>query len=153
VRTVLLLVVLMFLATSVTFDELLAVAPHRGFICFLVGLLWTVGVSEAVLRGIRLRLPAWFRGPYYLILSLFFLYPLPLQPFLADPHRPAMMWGLFGFSTAAGLAFLTLLPAIRRGPEYVRDNGSPWPWPFYPWSLFVYLGVAVIGRAFLLCWS
>lgn len=153
VRTVLLLVVLMFLATSVTFDELLAVAPLRGFICYVVGLLWAIGVSEAVLRGLRLRLPAWFRGPYYLILSLFFLYPLALQPFLAEPHGEALMWGLFGFSTAAALAFLTLVPAIRRGPEYVRDNGSPWPWPFYPWSLFVYLGIAVIGRAFLLCWS
>jgi hypothetical protein len=63
------------------------------------------------------------------------------------------MWGLWGFAPAAGLVFLTLLPAIRRGPGYVRDNGSPWPWPFYPWSVFVFLAVAVGGRAFLLCWS
>ena len=37
--------------------------------------------------------------------------------------------------------------------DYLRDNGSPWPWPFYPWSLFVFLAVAVYGRSFLLCWS
>jgi hypothetical protein len=63
------------------------------------------------------------------------------------------MWGLFGFSPAAGLVFLTLLPAIRRGSDYIRDNGSPWPWPYFPWSLFLFLAVAVVGRSFLLCWS
>src|SRR5262249_14735447 len=47
----------------------------------------------------------------------------------------------------------TLLPAVRRGGDYVRDNGSPWPWPLYPWALFGLLALAVPGRAFLLCWS
>src|SRR5262249_3782278 len=42
---------------------------------------------------------------------------------------------------------------LRRGAEYVRDNGSPWPWPLYPWSLFAFLALAVVGRAFLLCMS
>jgi hypothetical protein len=153
VRTVLLLVVLMFLATSVTFDEVLVLHPGRGIVCYLGGLLFAVVVSEAVLRGIRLRLPAWFRGPYYLILALFFLYPLFLRPLVDQPHSPGLMWSLFGFSSVAGLVFLTLLPAIRRGPEYVQGNGSPWPWPLYPWSLFGFLALAVPARAFLLCWS
>src|SRR5207253_4754447 len=34
-----------------------------------------------------------------------------------------------------------------------RDNGSPWPWPLYPWTLFGLLGLAVPARAFLLCYS
>jgi hypothetical protein len=153
VRTVLLLVVLMFLATSVTFDQVLVLSPRRGFACYLGGLLFAVAVSEGLLRGIRLRLPAWYRLPYYLILALFFLYPLALSPLLARPRGETLMWGLFGFSGVAGLVFLTLLPAIRRGPHYVRGNGSPWPWPLYPWSLFGMLGLAVLGRAFLLCWS
>jgi len=153
VRTVLLLVVLMFLATSVTFDEVLVVDPGRGVACYVVGLLFAVVVSEVLLRGIRLRLPAWFRAPYYLILALFFLYPLALSPLLAEPKSEALMWALFGFSPAAGLVFLTLMPAIRRGPGYVRDNGSPWSWPLYPWVLFSVLAVAVPARAFLLCWS
>lgn len=153
IRTVLLLVVLMFLATSVTFDELLIIRPARGAVCFVVGFLFTAAVSEAILRGTRLVLRAWFRGPYYLILALFFMYPLALSPLAEYPPSDAMLWGLFGFSAAAGLVFLTLLPAIRRGPSYVSNNGSPWPWPMYPWSLFVFLAVAVPGRAFLLCWS
>jgi hypothetical protein len=153
VRTVLLLVVLMFLATSVTFDDVLVNDPARGLACCLGGLLFAVVVTEGLLRGMRLALPALFRMPYYLVLALFFLYPVALTPLVDDPQSEALMWGLFGFSTAAGLAFLTLLPAVRRGPDYVRDNGSPWRWPLYPWVLFGVLGFAVAGRAFLLCWS
>ncbi|MEO6811836.1 MAG: hypothetical protein ABI353_22230 [Isosphaeraceae bacterium] len=153
VRTVLLLVVLMFLATSVTFDEALARSPVHGASCYLVGWLFATTVSEGMLRGMRLGLPPWFRGPYYLILSLFFLYPLGFIPLLDLPRSEALEWLLFGFSTVAGLVFLTLLPAIRRGPDYVRDNGSPWRWPLYPWALFVFLGFGVAARAFLLCWS
>lgn len=153
VRTVLLLVVLMFLATSVTFDDLLVSDPGRGAVVNLLGLGFAVAVSEGVLRGIRLRLPWGFRLPYYLTLGLFFLYPLLLTPYHHDPRGEPLQWLLWGFSPAAGLVFLTLLPAIRRGPGYTRDTGSPWPWPFYPWSLFVFLGLAVPARAFLLCWS
>jgi len=152
-RTVLLLVVLMFLATSVTFDELLITSPDRGALLNAAGLLFAVAVTEGVLRGIRLRLPAGFRAPYYLTLALFFLYPVALAPATGAPNSDALLWGLWGFAPAAGVVFLLLLPAARRGPGYVRGNGSPWPWPFFPWSLFVFLGVAVCGRAFLLCWS
>ncbi len=152
-RTVLLLVVLMFLATSVTFDELLVMNPDRGVPLNVAGLVFAAAVTEAVLRGIRLRLPAGFRLPYYLALGLFFLYPVALTPVIRSPRSDTLLWGLWGFAPAAGLVFLALLPAARQGPGYVRGNGSPWPWPFYPWSLFVFLAVAVCGRAFLACWS
>lgn len=154
VRTVLLLVVLLFLATSVTFDEVLFDHPVQGLGCFLGGLAVAILVSEGLLRGIRLVLPVWFRGPYYLILALFFLYPLALTPLTPpEPRGELLMWALFGFSTVAGLIFLTLLPAIRRGPDYLRSNGSPWPWPLFPWTLFGLLGCAVPARAYMLCWS
>ena len=152
-RTVLLLVVLMFLATSVTFDEALNTNPATGIACNLGGLAFTVLVSEALLHGIRLVLPAWYRVPYYLILALFFLYPVGLSLLADQPHSEALLWSLFGFSSVAALVFLTLLPAIRRGPLYVQGNGSPWGWPLYPWVLFGLLGLAVPARAFLLCWS
>ncbi len=158
-RTVLLLVVLMFLATSVTFDRVIVFDvvekrwPIRGFTCVLLGLLLAVAVSEAVLRGVRLALPACYRAPYYSLLALFFLYPLTLTPFLEDRQGAPMMWGLFGFAPAAGLIFLTLLPALRRGSAAVVPNGSPWPWPLYPWSLFGLFALAVPGRAILLCYS
>jgi hypothetical protein len=158
-RSVLLLVVLMFLATSVTFDRVIVFDvvekrwPIRGFACVLLGLSLAVAVSEAVLRGVRLALPACYRVPYYLLLALFFLYPLGLTPFLEDRKGAPMMWGLFGFATAAGLIFLTLLPAVRRGSEAVARNGNPWPWPLYPWSLFGLFALVVPARAILLCYS
>jgi len=152
-RTVLLLVVLMFLAMSVTFDELLVLARSEGIACYLGGLLFAIAVTESLLRGIRLRLPALFRGPYYLLLGLFFLYPLALSPLVDSPRSEALLWGLFGFAPAAGLIFLTLLPAVRRGPSYVGASGSPWRWPLYPWVLFGVFAVAVAGRAWLLCVS
>jgi hypothetical protein len=154
-RTVLLLVVLLFLATSVTFDHVLVMEPTLGTWCYVLGLVLSILVSEGVLRGIRLRLPALYRLPYYFLLGLFFLYPLFVRALLdrdqpiSEPH----LWALFGFSTAAGLVFLTLLPALRAGPGYLARNGSPWPWPLYPWSLFGMLAIAVPGRAILMCWS
>lgn len=158
VRTVLLLVVLVFLATSVTFDEVMFVDPISGLSCHLGGFLFAVAVSEGLLRFTRLRLPPLFRTPYYLSIGLFFFYPVCLSPLYDATKFPpvrgeAIQWGLYGFSTMAGLVALTLLPAVYRGPRYVANNGSPWRWPLYPWALFVMLALAVPARAFLLCWS
>lgn len=152
-RSLLLLVVLMFLAMSVTFDDTLAAHPALGVACCVGGLGFAVAVSEGVLRGIGLALPRRFRVPYYAILALFFLYPAALLPLLHQPESSALQWALFGFSPVAGLVFLTLLPAIRRGPDYVAENGSPWVWPLYPWVLFGLLGLAACARSSYLCLS
>ena len=125
VRTVMLLVVLMFLATSVTFDEVVARDPMRGVACYLGGVVFAVAVSEGMLRGVRLRLPALFRAPYYFVLTLFFVYPVALTPLVDRPRSEELSWALFGFSPAAALVFLTLLPAIRRGRDYVQRQRQP----------------------------
>lgn len=153
VRTVLLLVVLMFLATSVAFDETLASDPTRGRALFLGGFGVAVLVSEATLRGLRLTLRAGFRVPYHLMLGLFFVYPVGLSPLIDRPSDPALMWCLFAFSAVGGLVTLSLVPAIRRGPEYAAKSGSPWPWPLFPWVLFGLLGLAACVRAYSLCVS
>jgi hypothetical protein len=153
VRTVLLLVVLMIMATSVTFDEVLARDPARGLASYALGLLVAVTVSEGILWGIRLELPLLFRVPYHGILALFFLFPPAISPLLDQARSEELAWAMFSFAPAAGLVFLTLLPAIRRGRDYVRDNGSPWAWAWYPWSLFVVLGFGVVARSALICWS
>ncbi len=153
VRTVLLLVVLMFIATSVTFDELLVLNPERGRWFFVGGLCFAIVLSEFLLRSIRLRLPLRYRVPYHCTLALFFLYPLVLVTNVQEPLSAVLMWKLWAFAPTAGVVFLLLIPAIRAGQEYTRDNGSPWPWPLYPWSLFAFLAFAVCARAVLLCWS
>ena len=153
VRTILLVVVLMLLAISISPDETLAFERTAAGWYLVWGLAFAVAVSEGLLWGMRLRLRACFRVPYYLILALFFLYPLALSPLLDDPDDPVLHWGLFGFSTVAGVIFLTLLPAVRRRPRYVRDSGSPWWWPWYPWTLFGLLAAGVCVRAYCLCVS
>jgi hypothetical protein len=153
VRSMLLLVVLMCLAISVCFDGALTTNPATGAWYYYVGFVFTVLVSEGLLRGMPLRLPAVFRAPYYCILALFFFYPVMISPLIGSPDDPRLHWGLFGFSTVAGLVFLTLLPAARLGPRVVSKNGSPWPWPWYPWILFGTLALGVLGRAYYLCVS
>ncbi len=153
VRSMLLLVVLLCLAISVCFDSVLTTDPAVGAWYYYAGFVFTVLVSEGLLRGMPLRLPAVFRVPYYCILALFFFYPVMLSPLVGSPDDPWLHWGLFGFSTAASMVFLTLLPAARLGPRVVRKNGSPWPWPWYPWILFGTLALGALGRAYYLCVS
>lgn len=150
-RSLLLLVVLMFLAISISFDDALSIHLRNGTLCYLGALVFSIAVSEGVLRAIRLRLPALFRLPYYLLLALSFVYPVVVRWVWTDRSSGALPWAALAFSPIAGLAFLTLLPAIRRGPAYVRDNGSPWPWPLYPWSLFFILALGMCGKIYYLC--
>ncbi len=152
-RSLLLLVVLMFLGISVTFDGVLADKPSTGVWYYLCGWAFAVAVSEALLGGLRLRMPVLFRMPYHLLLALFFLYPISLAPLVNMPDSPTLEWQLFGFSPAAALILLALLPAVRRGQGYVRANGSPWPWPWFPWVLFGMLGLCASLRAYYLCLS
>jgi hypothetical protein len=49
--------------------------------------------------------------------------------------------------------FLTLVPAIRRGPAYVAKNGSPWGWPLYPGILFSLLACGALVRSYWVCVS
>lgn len=152
-RSQLLLLVLLFLAISVSFDDTLRQNPTLGLVCQVGGLLFAIITSEALLWGIKLRLPAWYRIPYYLTLALSFLAPIGLYQFVEDPFDPRGQWGLFAFPALAGLAWLALLPAIRRGAAYVENNGSPWRWAWYPWSLFVLLALGVCQRSYFLCVS
>ena len=153
VRSLLILIVLTLMALSVAIDDVLMNDLQRGMAGAVAGLLFSIVVSEALLRGMRMRLPWLYRGPFYLLLGLLFLYPACLWPLASHPHSAALQWGLFGFASLAAVMLLTLLPAVRRGPQFVRDNGTPWSWPWFPWTLFVTLGLGVCLRAYYLCIS
>lgn len=153
VRSLLLLIVLVFLAIAIIFDDIMARDPASGIACDVGALIFAIVLSEGLLRSIRLRLPLGFRLPYYLVLALFYLYPVALSPILAAPSNPALPWALFGFGPLAGVVLLTLLPAARRGPSYLAKNGSPWPWPLYPWSLVAFLALGIGARSYYLCLS
>ncbi len=148
-RTLLLLVVMMFLAIAMSCDDSVTAAPSRGIVGCLAGMAFAVAITEMVLNTIRLRLPGWYRAAYYAMLALVFLYPVVLVPLLGDPDSPALQWALFGLAPMAAMAVMLLIPAAHRGRAGVAKNGSPWRWPLYPWSLFV----VMVGGLCVRCWS
>lgn len=62
-RTIMVILPLLFVATSVSFDGLLVSSPAAGLRMSLCGL--AVAVSEALLSGLRMTFPAAFHVPYY----------------------------------------------------------------------------------------
>lgn len=152
-RSILLLILLLFVEMSLIFDETLVRDPVTGRLLLFVGLAFSVGLSELLLRGLGIRLPWLFRLPYHLLLALLFLYPLWLVSTGPRLSVETTSWRIFLFPVAAAVVLLTMLPAVRRGPEYTRHNGTPWLWPWYPWSLFVFLAVCVSFRAYALSLS
>lgn len=156
-RMVGLLVVLLLPMISVALDETLLAAPDTGRIWELLGGVFAAVISEALLHGLRVRLPFWYRLPYHLLMTLFFAYPLLFAPSAAgapiDPHAADLQWKLFGFAQAGAAILLIGLIAILRGPAYVSQNGTPWCWPLYPTVIFGFLIVCVAGRSYYLCRS
>jgi hypothetical protein len=152
-RSLLVLVVMMFLAIAMSGDDTMAANSSKGALGYLGGFLFAAMVTEGVLHTIRLRLPGWYRLAYYAMLALIFLYPVAISPLLGNPENPALQWALFGFSPMAALAITMLVPAARRGRAYLEKNGSPWRWPMYPWALFFVLVGGLCVRCMALCVS
>jgi hypothetical protein len=151
-RSIFLILLLLFVELSLTFDPVVIVHPRLGIVLLVVGWLLSVAVSEGLLLGLKIRLPLLFRGPYHLLLALLFLYP-PLIVAGLQTETVSAIWRIWAFSPMASLTLLTLLPAIRRGPDYVRESGTPWSWPWFPWGLFGFLGLCVGSRAYALTLS
>ena len=150
-RMILLVVLLMFTAISTSYDQLCLKDPVRGAGHLLFGYFFCVAVTELLLYVLRLSLPLRFRGPYYLQLAVLFAFPAWLGRLSVDGRDPEMCLWVLAFPLAAGLALLTLWPAALGPP--VRKNGTPWGWPFYPWSIFVFVAIASGIRAWMLSLS
>ncbi len=149
-RMILLVIVLLFLALSVSFDRLVLDNPTSGARFLLIGLSFSVLVSESVLGSLGIHLATRYRLPYYLILALLFFYPLGLGWLSIHGRDIAMAWGVFLFPVAASAILLTLLPATRTSAQDEPPNGTPWSWPWFPWSLFTFLFIAIALRSYSL---
>ncbi|MBA4019044.1 MAG: hypothetical protein C0483_17895 [Pirellula sp.] len=146
-----LLAVLLLPMVSVGLDAMLQSRPDVGRLWSIGGALFAVVVGEALLRGLRVRLPVGYRVPYHLLMTFFFLYPPLVQARAIDPRDLPLQWLLFGFATAAAAILLMLAPAVWQGPAYVSQSGTPWSWPWYPLTIFVPIVLCVAGRAYYLC--
>ena len=149
-RSLLLILLFLFLALSVSFDEIVNTNPESGQALLLFGFCLSVGISEWLLTGLEIRLPALYRGPYYLLLALFFGYPLWVSPEVTELPLEVLRRRILLFPAIAAIPFLALIPAVHRGAEYTRPNGTPWNWPWVPWPMFAFLALAVCARSYVL---
>ncbi len=152
-RSVLLLVLLLLLAVSISADDLFVkmTSANGGTALVACGYLFSAIVSEIMLLGSGIRLGARYRIPYHLMLALFYIAPWWCAPQLHPRPRATQEWVLFSFSVAAAFLFLLLLPAVRKGPSHVHHNGTPWRWPCFPWIAFGVIAAVVSLRSFALC--
>lgn len=147
-RSLMVVLLLQFLALAISFDEIFNSAPAQANALLLLGLGFSIAVTELLCRGLGIRFPWLFRGPYYAVLALFFMYPAFVSPETNELTIAAIDLRIALFPVVAAIAFLTLIPAIRRGSSYVRDNGTPWGWPWFPWTAFGVLALGVCLRAY-----
>ena len=149
-RTLLLTVLLVFVALSTAYDKLCLDDATAGGRQLGVAFVFCCVTVESALAALRIRLPIAYRAPFYLQLAVLFAFPAPLGQHSIDGNDPAMCLGVLGFSVASGLALLALLPAVAARSLQGEENGTPWPWPYYPWSIFVFMAIAMAVRSWLL---
>ncbi|MBX3437388.1 MAG: hypothetical protein KF861_07865 [Planctomycetaceae bacterium] len=151
-RSILLLLLLLFLAVSISADDLFATMESgAGAVLLpLSGFLFSAIVTELVLRGARIRLGLRYRVPLHLMYALFYAAPWACSAALELESNAIVAWRVFLFPVAAAAVLLTLVPAVRGGAAYASGSGTPWPWPLFPWITFGVIVAAVALRTFAL---
>jgi hypothetical protein len=152
-RSIVLILLLLFVAISTSFDQICNTFPSTATGVLLAGLGFTACITEVVLRVLKIYFPWPYRLPYYALVSSFFLYPLWTSTVITGATDDTVAWRLFLYPTLCGLISLSLIPAIRKSSRLVKDNGTPWHWPWFPWTVFVFLAAGVCGRAWALSLS
>jgi hypothetical protein len=150
-RMILLVILLMFTALSTSYDNLCLKDPASGLKHLGFGFAFCCIVTEVLLKTLGIKLPLRYRLPLYLQLAVLFAFPAWLGKLSLDGRDPAMLMGVLLFSLCAAGALLTLWPAAASTRNWT--SGTPWPWPFYPWSVFVFVGIASGIRSWMLSLS
>ena len=152
-RSIVVIVILLLATLSVSLDGLLIHHMNYALLLLVCGLGFSIAVSEAVIWGLRMHMRNCYRLPFYAILGLFFLYPYVMSYLVTYQGENAGIWGIMLFPAVAGAVFLALLPAVVMGRTSTQGNLTPWDWPWFPWTMFGLLAVAVCGRSYLLSLS
>lgn len=158
-RSLILIVLLMLFAMTVSMDELLNLLADEGnsiqHLALMFGLMagFSIGTVEAVLRGLRLRLPATYRLPLHLLLLVMIAWPVLLVPEILDVTVSQIQKRIAAFPLVCGVIMLSLLPAAWQGSRRTSSDNCPWTWPLYPWTAFLFLLLAVCLRSYSLTMS
>lgn len=158
-RSLILIVLLMLFAMTVSMDELLNLLADRSnparhvALMFCLMAIFSIGTVEGLLRGLSLKLPAGYRIPLHLLLLVMIAWPIILLPEIADISTSQIQKRIAAFPIACGLLMLTLLPAVWKGSSSVQHTNGPWTWPLYPWTAFGFLLLAVCLRSYSLTMS
>jgi hypothetical protein len=152
-RTLVLLVVVLMVALASSFDRVCLDDDGLALRLLATGGSFSILVSELLVRALGVRLPWVYRGPFYVQLALLFLYPVLLGHLSLEDKTEQLAWGVMAFATVAAAAMLLLAPAARQQGRDVVENGTPWGWPLYPWSLFVIVGVGFTLRTVAISFS
>jgi len=149
-RSVLIVLVVLFMAISISLDDLVLDRPDSQFDVLLSAAVFVIAVSEFVLRQGRIRLPLLLRLPVYLVLALFFLYPLLLTALLKQggDSSGSVYLAIAAFPALCSALLLTALPGAWRGPALTAASGTPWRWPWYPWLLHALLAAGICVRTY-----
>ncbi|MEL6108092.1 MAG: hypothetical protein AAFU85_18860 [Planctomycetota bacterium] len=146
-RSIYLVVLISLAAMTTGFDELCITNRDAamGFSC--AATLVIVLALEGVRRLSGLRLGFWYTAALYAHFAALVVVPNWLGYAVASRNDALANWGAMLFSVSIAVALLLLVPAVRRGIESTKNNGTPWNWPLFPLAAFVVLMVLAAIRA------
>jgi hypothetical protein len=144
---------LMLVAISSCLDELFYDDVNLATSVMIASAVFASLLVECTVRQLRIVFPMSYRLPLHAMLQWFFLFPvLIMHPSLGLSGLQEGLRVLL-FPLIAALLMGLLIYAVRQGSTIVRENGTPWKWPFYPWSVFVFLLIGVAIRSYVLTLS
>lgn len=158
-RSLILIVLLMLFAMTVSMDELLNLLADEGnsrqhlALMFAIMAGFSIGTVEILLRGLQLRLPTTYRFPLHLLLLAMIAWPALLIPEISDVTGEQIQKRIAAFSIACGVIIIGLIPAVWQGVKRTGHADCPWTWPLYPWTAFIFLMLAVCLRSYSLTMS
>ncbi|MEO1525629.1 MAG: hypothetical protein AAFX06_09335 [Planctomycetota bacterium] len=146
-RSIFIVVLISLAAMTTGFDEL-CISNREAAMGFSLGsIALVVIVLESVKRFTRLRLGFWYSIALYAHFAVLIGIPNGLGYAVASRNDAIANWGAMQFSMAIAAALLLLTPAVRRGIDSTKENGTPWSWPLFPLAAFFVLIVLAGIRA------
>ena len=151
-RSIVMIITMLLLVLSVSLDRKIIDGWQAGLLWQGGCLLLATGISWAVYRELKIRLDKSFLSIFCALLGLFYLYPA-FPAFLVNESGgdpvPAIR-AVMLFPVLFSIFSFFLIPAARQGKAAVKENPSPWRWPYCPWSIYVILWLGAAFRTYLL---